>query len=75
MKDAPKVDDLLVKQIKEALDSELQKKGLTKTDDETADLIAIRREWAQRSTSLPTTQTGDMVRVVPGAAGAAVAVI
>jgi hypothetical protein len=38
MKDAPKIDDLLDKQIKEAIDSELAKKGLTKTDDETADL-------------------------------------
>jgi len=38
MKDAPKVDDLLDKQIKDAIDAELAKKGLTKTDADTADL-------------------------------------
>lgn len=38
MKNAPKVDDLLDKQIKEAIDTELAKKGLTRTDADTADL-------------------------------------
>jgi hypothetical protein len=38
MKDAPKVDDLLDKQIKDTIDAELAKKGLTKTDADTADL-------------------------------------
>lgn len=38
MKDAPKVDDLLDKQIKDAFDTELVKKGLTKTDADSADL-------------------------------------
>ena len=38
MKDAQKVDDLLDKQLKDAIDAELAKKGLTKTDAETADL-------------------------------------
>jgi len=38
MKDAAKVDDLLDKQIKEAVDAELAKKGLTKTDADMADL-------------------------------------
>jgi hypothetical protein len=38
MKEAAKVDDLLDKQIKEAIDAELAKKGLTKTDADTADL-------------------------------------
>ena len=38
MKDAPKVDDLRDKQIKDAIDAELATKGLTKTDADTADL-------------------------------------
>jgi hypothetical protein len=38
MKDAQKVDDLLDKQLKDAIDAELAKKGLTKTDADTADL-------------------------------------
>jgi hypothetical protein len=38
MKDAPKVNDLLGKQIKDAIDAELAKKGLTKTDSDAADL-------------------------------------
>ena len=37
-KDTAHVDDLLDKQIKDAVDAELGKKGLTKTDAETADL-------------------------------------
>jgi len=38
IKDAQKVDDLIDKQIKEAIDTELAKKGLTKVDTENADL-------------------------------------
>jgi len=38
MKDAQKVDDLLDKQIKDAIDAELAKKNLTKTDADSADL-------------------------------------
>jgi hypothetical protein len=38
VKDAPKVDELKDKQIKESLDTELAKKGLTKIDADTADL-------------------------------------
>lgn len=38
LKDAAKVNDILDKQIKDALDAELAKKGLTKTDDDSADL-------------------------------------
>jgi hypothetical protein len=38
IKDAPKVDDLMDKQIKAAIDSELAKKALSKTDADTADL-------------------------------------
>lgn len=38
MKEAPKVDDLLDKQIKDAIDAELAKKGLSKTDSDPADL-------------------------------------
>jgi hypothetical protein len=38
IKDAPKVDNLRDKQIKDAVDAELAKKGLTKTDADTADL-------------------------------------
>lgn len=38
MKNAPKVDELLDKQIKEAINTELAKKGLTETDADTADL-------------------------------------
>ena len=38
MKDAAKVDDLLDKQIKDAIDAELAKKNLTKTDADSADL-------------------------------------
>ena len=38
MKDATKIDDLRDRQIKDAVDAELAKKGLTKTDAETADL-------------------------------------
>jgi len=38
MKDAPKIDDFRDKQIKDAVDSELAKRGLTKTDADTADL-------------------------------------
>ncbi len=37
-KDTAQVDDLLDKQIKDAVDAELGKKGLTKTDADTADL-------------------------------------
>jgi uncharacterized protein DUF4136 len=37
-KDAGKVEDLLDKQIKDAVDAELAKKGLIKTDADTADL-------------------------------------
>jgi len=37
-KDAAKVDDLLDKQIKDAVDTELAKKGLTKTNADSADL-------------------------------------
>lgn len=40
MKDAAKVDDITDKQIKEALDAELAKKGLSKVDGDTADLFA-----------------------------------
>jgi hypothetical protein len=36
--DAAQVDDVLDKQIKDAVDAELDKKGLTKTDADTADL-------------------------------------
>jgi Domain of unknown function (DUF4136) len=38
MKDAPKVDDLVDKQIKEAVDAQLSQKGLTKVDGDKADL-------------------------------------
>jgi hypothetical protein len=38
IKDAQKVDDLVDKQIKETIDAELAKKGLTKVDGENADL-------------------------------------
>jgi hypothetical protein len=38
LKDAPKIDDLRDKQIKDAVDAELVKKGLIKTDADTADL-------------------------------------
>src|SRR4030095_15541658 len=38
MKDAPKVDDLRDRQIKDAVDAELAKKGLTKTDADSANL-------------------------------------
>jgi Domain of unknown function (DUF4136) len=38
LKDAPKMDDLRDKQIKDTIDAELAKKGLTKTDSDTADL-------------------------------------
>jgi hypothetical protein len=38
LKDAPKLNDLVDKQIKETVDAELAKKGLTKSDSDTADL-------------------------------------
>src|SRR5262252_6131843 len=38
LKDAAKLDNLLDKQIKEAIDTELATKGLTKTDADNADL-------------------------------------
>jgi len=38
LKDAPEVDNLRDKQIKDAVDSELAKRGLTKTDADSADL-------------------------------------
>jgi Domain of unknown function (DUF4136) len=38
LKDAPKVNDLLDKQIKDTIDAELTKKGLSKVDSDTADL-------------------------------------
>ena len=38
IKDAPAVDNLRDKQIKDAVDAELAKKGLTRTDADTADL-------------------------------------
>lgn len=39
IKDAQKLDDLVEKQIRSALDSQLGQKGLTKTDGDTADLF------------------------------------
>jgi hypothetical protein len=39
IKGADKPDDLVDRQIRSTLDAELAKKGLTKTDDETADLF------------------------------------
>jgi Domain of unknown function (DUF4136) len=38
LKDAPKLSDLVDKQIKDAVDAELAKKGLTKSDSDSADL-------------------------------------
>ena len=38
LKDAPKVNDLVDKQIRAAVDSQLAAKGLSKTDADTADL-------------------------------------
>jgi hypothetical protein len=38
LKDAPKLNDLVDKQIKETVDAELAKKGLSKSDSDTADL-------------------------------------
>jgi Domain of unknown function (DUF4136) len=38
LKDAPKLSDLVDKQIKDAIDAELVKKGMSKTDSDTADL-------------------------------------
>jgi hypothetical protein len=38
LKDAPKLNDLVDKQIKEAVEAELTKKGLTKSDSDSADL-------------------------------------
>jgi Domain of unknown function (DUF4136) len=38
MKDAPKVNDLVSKQITDAIDAELATKGLTKVDDDSAHL-------------------------------------
>jgi hypothetical protein len=38
IKDAPKVNDLLDKQIRDTIDAELAKKNLSKTDSDTADL-------------------------------------
>jgi hypothetical protein len=38
LKDAPKLSDLVDKQIKEAVDAELAKKGLAKSDNDSADL-------------------------------------
>lgn len=38
VKDAPKLNDLVDKQIKDALDAELATKGLTKTDNDSVDL-------------------------------------
>jgi hypothetical protein len=38
LKDAPKLSDLADKQIKSAVDAELAKKGLTKVEDDSADL-------------------------------------
>jgi Domain of unknown function (DUF4136) len=38
MRDAPSIDDLRDKQIKDAVDVELARKGLNKTDAENADL-------------------------------------
>src|SRR4030081_805241 len=39
LQDAPKANDLLTKQLKDAVDAELATKGLTKTDDATANLF------------------------------------
>jgi hypothetical protein len=38
LKDAPKLSDLVDKQVKDAIDAELAKKGLTKSDSDSADL-------------------------------------
>jgi len=73
MKDAPKIDDFRDKQIKDAVDSELAKRGLTKTDADSADLyLGYRLELVQRHNLPPTKRTGDMVRVGPGAVGTVV---
>ena len=39
LKDAPKANDLVTKQLKDAVDAELATKGLTKIDDDTANLF------------------------------------
>jgi len=48
MKDAAKVSDLVDKQIKEVVDAELAKKGLTKSDSETADLYVGYQAGVQK---------------------------
>lgn len=43
LRDAAKIDDFRDKQIKDAVDAELARKGMDKTDADTADLSAIKR--------------------------------
>ena len=44
LKDASKPDDLTDKQIKSAVDAQLAQKGLTKTDEDNADLYVVNRD-------------------------------
>lgn len=53
VKDAPKLNDLVDQQIKDALDAELATKGLTKTDNDSVDLYIGTKPQSGKKNSLP----------------------
>ena len=67
IKNAQQVDDITARQITAAIDTELAKKGLTKTDADNADLyVGYQTAIGARSNGTPTTPVGDMVHVGAG---------
>jgi hypothetical protein len=58
IKDAPKIDDLRDKQIKDAVDAELARRGLTKTDADTADLLVGYQAGIGKETQFTSYKTG-----------------
>jgi hypothetical protein len=58
MKDAAKVSDLVDKQIKEVVDAELAKKGLTKSDSDSADLYLGYQAGVQKEQEYTSFNTG-----------------
>ena len=61
IKDAAKVDDLVDKQIEDAVEAELVKKGLTKVNGDSADLFIGYQTSAPRNNSHFSTPTARFV--------------
>ncbi len=58
LKDAAKLNDLVDQQVKEALDAELAKKGLTKTEGDSADLYVGYQAGVMQEKEFTTYNTG-----------------